>query len=528
MRRSIVASAIIATLAVLPAVGQDPDSRSGPAPIYRVTVIERTLKSINYRYRSGPTSIDFRGTVLLPKVRGEAIVESRQGRTEIDARIEHLAPPARFGREYLTYVLWAITPEGRPHNIAEIIPNGSDKASFRVTTDLQAFGLIVTAEPYSAVRRPSDVVVAENQVREDTLGKIEEINAKYELLPRGHYTWNVSDGRAPEPPNAPKLSMKKYEALLELYQAQNAINIAQTADADRYAPVTIARARQLLEHAQQLQDLGFDGNRIVEEAREAAQTAEDARMIGEQRQQEEKIAQVKAQASAAREARAQADADADRARADARAAQAQADAERAARQRAEAEASEARQRAVSERAARAEANAEAEQARAAAVAAQQRPEVAAAQKSGLRRQLRDQLNGVLATRDSARGLIVTVPDRAFSGAALRGNSLNDAARVGALVAAYPGLRVDVEGHTDVESTEALSSRRAAAVRDVLLAQGLPSNFVFSRGYGDSHPLVSNTNASGREQNRRVEIVISGDPIGTLPLWDSTYPLTGRR
>ena len=151
MRPTIVASAIIVTLSVLPAVGQDIDSRSGPVPIYRVTVVERTLKSINYRYRSGPTSIDFRGTVLLPKVRGGAIVESRQGRTEIDAKIENLAPPARFGREYLTYVLWAITPEGRPHNIAEIIPNSSDKASFRVTTDLQAFGLLVTAEPYSAV-----------------------------------------------------------------------------------------------------------------------------------------------------------------------------------------------------------------------------------------------------------------------------------------------------------------------------------------------------------------------------------------
>ncbi len=372
------------------------------------------------------------------------------------------------------------------------------------------------------------MVVAENQVREDTRGKIGEINARYELLPRGHYTWNVSDGRAPEPSNVPKVSMKKYEALLELYQAQNAISIAQTANADRYAPTTLAKARQLLEHAQQLQDLGFDGHRVVEEAREAAQTAEDARMIGELRQQEEKLAQVNAQVSAAREARAQADADADRARADARAAQAQADAERAARQRAEAEASEARQRAASERAARAQANAEAEQARAAALAAQQRPEVVALQKSGLRRQLRDQLNGVLATRDTPRGLVVTVPDRAFSGAALRGNSLNDAARVGALVAAYPGLRVDVEGHTDAENTEALSSRRAAAVRDVLLAQGLPPNFVFSRGYGDSRPFVANTTEIGREQNRRVEIVISGDTIGNLPLWDNPYPLTGRR
>ena len=191
--------------------------------------------------------------MLLPQSKGDAIVESRQGRTEIDARFENLSAPIRFGREYLTYVLWALTPDGRPHNIGEVIPNASDKAHLRVTTDLQAFALIVTAEPYAAVRRPGDVVVLENQVRPDTTGKIEEVTARYELMPRGHYSWLVPDTLESSASNTPKVSMHKYEELLELYQAQNAVGIARAGYAEDYAPNTFAKAQQLLTEAQQLE-----------------------------------------------------------------------------------------------------------------------------------------------------------------------------------------------------------------------------------------------------------------------------------
>jgi hypothetical protein len=165
-----VFAALAASMLSLPA--QDNQG----APIYRVTVVERTMKAINYQYRNGPTIIDMRGTVLLPKVKGEAIVESKQGRTEIDVRLDNLVTPQGFGLEYMTYVLWAITPEGRPRNLGEFVGNSNNKSSLHVTTDLKAFGLLVTAEPYSAVRQPSDVVVAENQIREETIGKIEQIN----------------------------------------------------------------------------------------------------------------------------------------------------------------------------------------------------------------------------------------------------------------------------------------------------------------------------------------------------------------
>src|SRR5579863_5831759 len=105
-----------------------------PQPIYRVTVVSRSLPAVNYEHRGGPTMIDFQGTVLLPKAKGAATVESKRGRIMIDAKFEHLEPPTRFGREYLTYVLWAISPEGRPRNLGEVLVDSSNKAHVKVTT----------------------------------------------------------------------------------------------------------------------------------------------------------------------------------------------------------------------------------------------------------------------------------------------------------------------------------------------------------------------------------------------------------
>ena len=197
---------------------QDQNDSRGNAPIYRLTVVERTLDAVNYRYRNGPTKIDFRGTVLLPLAKGDAVVESKSGRTDIEAHFERLVPPTRYGNEYLAYVIWAITPEGHAKNLGEVIADGSNDAKIHVTTDLQAFGMLLTAEPYSAVRQPSDVVVLQNQIRPDTAGKVSPIQARAELLPRGHYTYNKPpDGRPPVQGGA-KLSMDHYEALLEVYR----------------------------------------------------------------------------------------------------------------------------------------------------------------------------------------------------------------------------------------------------------------------------------------------------------------------
>jgi hypothetical protein len=235
------------------AVYAQPPAQSDPQPIYRVTVISRSLAAVNYEHRGGPTPIDFRGTVLMPYVKGTAIVESHRGSVSIDAKIDHLEPPTRFGREYLTYVLWAISPEGRPKNLGEVLADSSNKAHFKVTTDLQAFGMMITAEPYYSVSLPSDVVVAENVVRPDTIGTREEVVAKYELLPRGQYTMTVQPSALRSlNGEAGKLSYDRYEAILELYQAENAVQIARSLGADRYAADSIGKAAALLSQANRI------------------------------------------------------------------------------------------------------------------------------------------------------------------------------------------------------------------------------------------------------------------------------------
>jgi hypothetical protein len=251
----------------------------GPQPIYRVEVVARTVKAVNYGHRTIPTKVDLKGTVLAPEARGEARVESKRGAVEIEVQVNRLDAPSRFGNEYLTYVLWAITPEGRSTNIGELVLDPGNKGKLKVSIDLQAFALIVTAEPYFAVTQPGDVVVMENVIRPDTIGKVEEVAAKYELMPRGHYTYVRPAREAPQPVAGQKMSMDQYEAVLALYQALNAIQIARAAGADRDAADTMRKAEQLYENARNLQTHNGTSREVVMTARQSAQTAEDARAI---------------------------------------------------------------------------------------------------------------------------------------------------------------------------------------------------------------------------------------------------------
>jgi outer membrane protein OmpA-like peptidoglycan-associated protein len=488
---------------------QDAPERTGTVPLYRVTVIDRTVSAVDYQYRNGPTPIDFRGTVLLPAAKGEAIVESKQGRTEVDARFDRLAPPTRFGREYLTYVLWAISPEGHAKNLGEILAGSSDKSHLRVTTDLQAFGLIVTAEPYSAVRQPGDVVVLENRVRPDTMGRRETIQAKYELLPRGHYTYNVPTDFAAAEGNGPKLSMDRYQQVVEVYQAQNALQIAEAAGAAQYAPDTYGKAADLLREAQEAQAHKAGMTAVVTVARQAAQTAEDARILAIQRKQQGELSDAQQRVARAEALQAQAEAAAQTAQTQAAASQALLEQERAARRQAEA---------------------------AAAAAAQQvpppppQPIVETApppgrdlqQKAEFRMRLFQQLNAMAPTRDTPRGVVVTVADSEFREASADAAVYGRLGGIARMIVSYPGLNVEVEGHGP------LSVERAYAVRDILTHHGISSSIISARGLGDTRPLVSNGTASGREQNHRVEIIISGDPIGQMPYWAKAYTLAPQK
>jgi hypothetical protein len=262
---------------------QDP----GPvrsSPLYRVTVVSRTTKAINYGHLSGPTKIGLKGTVLMTEAEGEARIESRRGAVQIEARVNHLAAPTRFGPEYLTYVLWAVTPDGRPMNLGELVTDASNKAKVKVSTDLQAFALIVTAEPYFSVTHPSDAVVMDNVLEPGTQGRVESLDAKYELLPRKLFTFDPASQTAVA--EGPKLSMGRYEAQVAVYQAQNAIQIAKSAGAGTYAADTLQKAEQLYQQAVELNAKKSSSREVVTAAREAAQTAEDARAITVKRQEE--------------------------------------------------------------------------------------------------------------------------------------------------------------------------------------------------------------------------------------------------
>jgi flagellar motor protein MotB len=468
---------------------------SQPAPIYQVTVIERTVKAVNYHYRGAPTQIDFTGTVLLPQAKGRATVASKSGRTEIDAKFSNLGSANRYGGEYLTYVLWAITPEGRAQNLGEILSDPSDRGHIAVTTEQQAFGMIVTAEPYAAVRQPSDVVVMENIVRDDTLGRIEPIQAKYALLPRGHYTFVKTEKSEPE---GPKVSMSRYDSLLQIYQAQNAIQIARAQGADQYAADTLARAESLLAEARQLDARNAGRSAVVMVARQAAQTAEDARTIAFRQKQDTQLADAKAALERERELREQA--------------------EQAARN-AEARVSEGEAKLAMERAARERAESQ--------PPVQPTPEPQAtvtvpppprrdtdAEKSQARLRLTQRMNSYFQTVDTPRGLTVTIPDNDFRGNSLDADVSARIVNLANMIAGQPGLRIEVEGHG-----EQWAGERAESVRYALLRGGMNRGDVATRDYGTTRPI-----GSDREQNRRVEIVISGEPIGTLASWDRKYSL----
>jgi len=507
-----------------------------PMPVYRVTVVQRTTRAVSYRFRSGWTKVDLQGTNLAPQAKGHADVNSRNGYIEIKANVNKLEPASRFGNEYLTYVLWAITPEGRPKNLGEFRLEGDD-AKIDVTTDLQSFGLIVTAEPYFAVSVPSDVVVMENIIRTDTIGKSEYVDAKYELLQRGQYTLNVAPGRvravvmdARNPP--------------ELYQARNAVQIAQWTGADKYASDVYNQAAQLLQQAEQYSNRK-ERRPAQMTAREAAQKAEDARIITIRRMDEERLA-MERQAAADREARAKAETDAEAqrraqaevARNQAESARSQAEMERIAANRAKAEAQAATSVAQQERAAADRARAEAEAARQAAIQQQQLSQSEAEKARGqaaeadrmrmqaeadrdkVRRDLLQQLNMVLETRESARGLIVNMSDVLFDTGkyTLKPGAREKLSKISGIVLAHPGLTLEVEGHTDNvggdEYNQKLSEQRAGAVRDYLVQNGLKSEAITSRGFGKTKPVADNGTSAGRQQNRRVELVVSGDVIGT--------------
>jgi outer membrane protein OmpA-like peptidoglycan-associated protein len=520
-------------LFIAPNSGAQTDS-SQRQPVIDVRV-SRSIQAVTYRENTS-TQVDFRGTALLPRAEGKARIEAKKGRVEVKSEFDNLEPARTFGRAYLTYVLWAISPEGQPNNLGELVLEGK-KGKLEATTSLQSFGMILTAEPYFAVTRPSDAVVIENIARHDTKGAVTEVDAKYELLQRGRYEQvnlpaSTSDGKAP----------------LALQEARSAVRIAEAEGAAKYAPESWAKAQGALLQAEDYHQRK-QKQPVLTASRNAVQAAEDARSIAAKREQEERVAreqkaaadeaaraqaEQKAEEQRRRDAEAQSAADAQRAQqakqqAEESARQAQQVQEQAAQARAEAE---ARQQAEAKARANAEAERQAEaqraqqaqqQAQDAARQAQQAQQQAAQserEKQELREKLLAQFNQILETRDTPRGLVVNLSDILFDPAryTLKPGAREALAKLAGIVANYPTLKLRVEGYTDSRGTDEfnqkLSEERANIVRSYLVAQGIKTDSIDAIGLGPNTPVADNSTPEGRRKNRRVEIIVSGEVIGS--------------
>lgn len=474
----------------------------GPMYTYRVTVVSRNVQAVNYRHRSAATTLGFKGTDLMPAAHAQAKVQSKKGYIAIEVEFHEMESPKTFGNEYLTYVLWAITPEGRSVNLGEVVMGGKS-SKLDVTTDLQAFALIVTAEPYFAVRRPSNVVVLENEIREDTVGTTQAVNAKYELLERGGY---IPTGYSFDP------VVMNAKLPLEFFEARNALRIAQSEGAEQYANDTYRRAVLLMNQADTYATAkNIDKKAFISVSREAVQTAEDAREISVKRMEAERI-DNEAKASADREANAKAQAIS----AEADTANALRARDEAERQKREAQASALEQ----QQTAQAEAERNRAAAAAAAASAGEQLQQAQREKTELRAQLLKQFNTILETHDTARGLVVNMSDVLFDTgkSTLRPIAREKLAKISGIVLAYPALKLGIEGNTDSVGgdvyNQGLSERRAEAVRSYLADEGVPGASMTATGLGKTQPVASNATAKGRQQNRRVELIVSGEVIGT--------------
>jgi outer membrane protein OmpA-like peptidoglycan-associated protein len=489
---------------------------AGASALAQTNVISRTTPAVNYGHRHSNTQIDFRGTDLMPSANGQADVRSNRGVMEVEVEFGELQKPTTFGNEYLTYILWAISPEGRPVNLGEVLVGDNHRSKLDVTTNLQAFAMIVTAEPYYAVRRPSNVVVLENAVRADTNGTTERVDAKYELIGRGGY---IPTGYNFDP------VVLNAKLPLEFFEARNAVRIAKLEGAEQYASESYGNAVRQMKEADALATRHHvDKKALISVSREVVQTAEDATEIAMKRIEADRMDAEK-RAAANRE----------------RAAKAQAQQEMQARQNAEAQTADAiRQRAQAENAAvdanrqRADAEkvaadaqqqkqaaeADSDRNRAAAALADQQLQQALKDREALRASLLLQFNAILATRDTARGLVVNLSDVLFDTGkyTLRPLAREKLAKISGIVLAYPSLLLAIEGDTDSVGGDSynqdLSEKRADSVRDYLAKQNIPMASMTAQGFGKTQPVASNDTAEGRQQNRRVELVVSGDVIGT--------------
>jgi outer membrane protein OmpA-like peptidoglycan-associated protein len=441
----------------------------------------------------------------MPEANGEAKVQAKAkaGLTNMDVTLNGMTPPSKLGAEYLTFVLWTVTPEGHTGNAGEILINKDGVGKLSATTPAQTFSMIVTAEPYFAVRVPSEMVILETETRKNTKGKLFPVT-EYKLMKRGQYA---------KLGNPLAMTPDVQRVPLEMYEARNAVDIAKSRGADQYAPEIFSKAQGSLDLAENALARNADKKQIVSTARQTVQFSEDARALAAQRQDETRIAAEREAAAAKAKAEAEG-------KAAAEAAEAKRKANEEAKRQAELAAAKEAQIKTEADTAALKAKMEADALRAKEDAANAEAERARKAAAELRAQLLEQFNRILPTTDTPRGLQVNMGDVLFDTGKynLRTEAQLGLAKLTGIVLSHPGLKLAIEGYTDTTGTSAfnqtLSEQRANAVRDYLDQQGLDPASVTAEGFGPANPVASNDTSQGRQQNRRVEIIISGEVIGT--------------
>ena len=479
--------------------------------------ITEGLSALAISYPEGPTiSVKFKGTERLPKSSGEAKVERKKGRTEIEIELDEMKPATYFGGDYATYVLWIVSPEGQVDNIGEFILQGN-RSKLHVSTPQQTFGMFITAEPHFLTHTPSRFVVMENTRPTNHLtGRMLDVSTiKY----RGYEgMYNYRRETLVGEPEA------KGEIRSDVRQAMVAVKLAERAGAAEYAPEELAKARAALNRTLEASEANFDPKQLMVLGHETVRLA-----VAAQDKAEEQAFQ--ASLNRERQARAQeisslklsiekTENEAERARLLAQQKDMEAAIEKAARRDAQARAEEAARLAAEEARKREEAERKADVLSKEKNAAETKAQLSQAEAERVKRErdeayarMRSALSVIVETRETARGLIVSLPDILFDvdKATLKAQSKEILSKVCGILQVAGNYDLSIEGHTDStgsdEHNQKLSERRAQAVYDYLAGCGLKSSSMMSKGFGKTQPIASNDTAEGRQKNRRVEIVI---------------------
>jgi outer membrane protein OmpA-like peptidoglycan-associated protein len=476
-----------------------------------------TRKTLAVRYTENrKTSVNITGTPVAPRITGKGEVEYKRNDARIKLKVENLENPQSYGPFYTTYVVWAVTPEGQTENLIEL-PSGY-KVEVETKSAAQTFGFIITAEPHSAVRMPSQKVVAETTLRKNVMSPPQTTEAEYRMDKGDLYEVSSSDSIVLQPDyTTPRLVLG----------ARRSLDIARRAGAKEYAAAEYQQAQSMLQTLEQtwprnlknetkFSGLARDVQRLGQVARDKAiETEYQARIENERQARLRSLEEARARAEAAQAEAERVKLEADRARAEAERAKVEAELaerkaaeERARREQSTREAEAARAKADSDRLA-------AQQAQQAAQQALKLAEDAKRERDAALQRLYVSLQDILETKRETRGFIVNIGDVLFDTgkATLKSAAREKLSKLAGILLAYPGtLTLEIEGHTDSTGSDDLNNKlslnRAESVRDYLVQASIKQERIKSvQGFGKSKPIASNDSAAGRQMNRRVEVVI---------------------